>query len=105
MIRLPAGRPSPRWRRPAGQAGWPCQQKHKGIAMGKRKRKKITVPIMLLWSKREQLRFCEAVERLQSLVNDLTVLVDKKKRQSMAGTKAHATRTGASSNGTAEGGD
>lgn len=46
----------------------------------KRRRKQPT-PIMLLWSKAEQRRFIDAVERLVSTVNDLVVLLEETKRR------------------------
>lgn len=58
--------------------------------MAKRKRK--SVPVMLFWNKRDQIRFIENVERLGGLVNDLAVLVDKQKRRSQAAHKANETR-------------
>lgn len=59
-----------------------------------KKRRKVTrqMPTLILWDRRQQLRFIEAVERLSSLVNDLTILVDKKKRRSAAASAANATR-------------
>jgi hypothetical protein len=39
------------------------------------------MPVMLIWSKRDQLRFINAVERLQSLVNDLESILAPKKRR------------------------
>lgn len=42
--------------------------------MATRKRKRPT-PIALLWTRRDQLRFTDAVERLVGLVGDLTVIV------------------------------
>lgn len=62
--------------------------------MGKRKRKS-SVPILLCWSKRDQLRFVEAVERFQSLVNDLEVVLAAPKRRSEAARKANETRKAA----------
>ncbi len=41
------------------------------------KRRKQPVPIMLLWSKREQARFSEAVEKLVGQVGDLEILLSK----------------------------
>lgn len=35
------------------------------------KRRKKPVPLMLFWSKREQARFIQAVERFQGIVGDL----------------------------------
>lgn len=37
-----------------------------------RKRRKQSTPLMLFWSKRDQQRFIEAVERLVSTVSDFT---------------------------------
>jgi hypothetical protein len=49
-----------------------------------RSRGKGRMPIMLLWSKRDHLRFCEAVERFQALVNDLeTILAPAKRKRAM----------------------
>lgn len=57
------------------------------------KRKKRAVPSMILWDRRQQQRFVEAVERFVSLVGDLEVLLAAKKRRSAAAFKAHETRT------------
>lgn len=46
--------------------------------MAKRKR---SIPTMLLWSKGEQRRFCDAVERFQSLVNELEKILSPAKRR------------------------
>jgi hypothetical protein len=45
------------------------------------KRRKRCVPIMLLWSKAEQRRFSDAVERLIALVNDLAYLLEEHRRR------------------------
>lgn len=58
----------------------------------KRKSKRRQVPIMLLWSKREQLRFIDAIERLVSIVGDLEILIAARKRT--AKPKAHAAPVG-----------
>lgn len=42
--------------------------------MGKRKRK-APIPLALLWTRRDQLRFIDAVEKLVSHGNDLAVLL------------------------------
>lgn len=65
-----------------------------------KKRKRSTrVPTLLLVDKREYVRFLEAVERLNSLVNDLSIIVDTKKRRSAAATRANETRAAAAFNG------
>lgn len=48
---------------------------------GSRRRRRQSTPLMLFWSKRDQLRFINAVERFQSLVNDLDTMVAAKKRR------------------------
>lgn len=53
----------------------------------KRKRSRKTVPIMLLWSKRDQARFIDAVERFQALTNDLEKILEPMKRRRAAKTK------------------
>lgn len=47
----------------------------------KRSKRVRSMPVMLIWSKRDQLRFINAVERLQSLVNDLESILAPKKRR------------------------
>ncbi len=47
---------------------------------------------LLLWDPRQQARFIEAVERMQSLIGDLTVLLEKPKRRRAAAIKANQTR-------------
>lgn len=59
--------------------------------MKTRKRKR-AVPVMILWDRRQQARFIDAVERLNSLAQDLEVLLAAKKRRSAAATKANDTR-------------
>lgn len=49
--------------------------------MAKRRSRKSSVPLLLFWSKRDQVRFIDAVERLCSLVNDLSTLVTAAKRR------------------------
>lgn len=44
------------------------------------KRSKRETPLMLFWSRTEQRRFIEAVERLVSTVHDLEALLARKKR-------------------------
>lgn len=46
-----------------------------------RRRRKPQIAGLLLFSPKDQVRFVEAVERFQSLVNDLEVLVDSFKRK------------------------
>jgi len=59
----------------------------------KRKRKRSTrMPTLILVDRREYVRFLESIERLNSLVNDLSILVDTKKRRSAAAAKANQTR-------------
>ena len=48
------------------------------------KRRKRPVPIALLWTRRDQLRFTDTVERLVSVVGDLVVIVEDLKRQRAA---------------------
>jgi hypothetical protein len=48
-----------------------------------RKRKRPT-PIALLWTRRDQLRFTDAVERLVGLVGDLTIVVKELKTERLA---------------------
>jgi hypothetical protein len=52
------------------------------------KRRKQT-PLMLLWSRQDQRRFIDAVERLAGLVNDLESLLNEPKQRAK---KAAATR-------------
>jgi hypothetical protein len=59
--------------------------------MGKRKRKR-SMPAMILWDRRQQARFIEAGKRLVSLVGDLEILLAAKKRRSRAASKANKTR-------------
>lgn len=47
--------------------------------MAKRKRK--TTPLLLFWSKKEQTRFIDAVERLVALVGDAEVLARELKAE------------------------
>lgn len=64
-----------------------------------KKRKRNSVPIMLLWSKRDQARFIDAVERMQSLVNDLErVLLPAKRRRAAADARAAAAAAANGSN-------
>lgn len=67
--------------------------------MGKRKRRR-SMPVMILWDRRQQERFITAVERLVSLVGDLEVMLATKKRRSAAATKANGTKA-AAANGVA----
>lgn len=60
-----------------------------------KRRKKAALPCLILWDRRQQARFIEAVERLQSLVNDLDVLLAAPKRRSAAAKAANATRAAA----------
>lgn len=73
---------------------------------------------MILWNRKEQTRFIEAVERLVSLVNDLDVILRTPKKRRAAAIKANATRAEipsaalvigdqvvAAVNGSAKGGD
>ena len=48
------------------------------------KRKRTSSPLMLFWSKRDQRRFIDAVERFQSLVNDLDAVMVEAKLRSAA---------------------
>jgi hypothetical protein len=45
------------------------------------KRRRRQTPIALLWTRRDQLRFTDAVERLVSIVNDLVVVVGELKKE------------------------
>lgn len=45
------------------------------------KRRKNSIPVMLLWTKRDQQRFIEAVERLCSAINDLERVLEPAKRR------------------------
>jgi prophage DNA circulation protein len=47
-------------------------------------RKKRQTPIMLLWSKQEQRRFVDAVERLISAIGDLQMVLAEPKRRAEA---------------------
>lgn len=53
-------------------------QRMRYIQMKKRRVKK-SAPIMLFWSKRDQQRFIESVERFQSMVNDLATILEPAK--------------------------
>lgn len=57
----------------------------------KRKGRK-TVPTMLFWSRAEQRRFIDAVEKLVSTVNDLQVILAEPKRRAEAAAKTRAAR-------------
>jgi len=48
------------------------------------KRRKRSCPSMLFWSKGEQRRFIDAVERFQSLVNDMERVLEPVKRKRLA---------------------
>lgn len=45
------------------------------------KRRKRPIPILLLWSKSEQRRFCDTVEKLVSQVNDLGAMLAEQTRK------------------------
>jgi hypothetical protein len=45
------------------------------------KKRKRPVPIALLWTRRDQLRFSDTVEKLVRVVNDLVVVVEELKRE------------------------
>jgi hypothetical protein len=49
----------------------------------KRKKRRIS-PVMILWDRRQQQRFIEAVERLASMIGDLEILLAAKKRRQPA---------------------
>jgi hypothetical protein len=56
------------------------------MQMSKRRKSRVRqfTPLVLGWSKREQQRFIETVERLHSMVNDLdTILTPVKRRRAM----------------------
>lgn len=52
------------------------------------RKKKKGVPLMLIWSRRDQQRFIEAVERFQSLVNDMERVLEPVKRKKAAAAAA-----------------
>lgn len=60
------------------------------------------MPSMILWDRRQQMRFIDAVERFVSLVGDLEVLLAAKKRRSAAAHKAHETRNAQANGSPAE---
>lgn len=60
-----------------------------------KKRKKRSMPVMIIWDRRQQQRFVEAVERLVSIAGDLEVMLSAKKKRSAAAYKATATRAAA----------
>lgn len=62
-----------------------------------RRKTRYSTPLMLFWSKRDQRRFIEAVERFVSLVNDLDVLVSTAKRKRQARLPAIPADNGAAS--------
>ena len=49
--------------------------------MKTRRRRKASIPSMLVWNRRDQLRFIEAMERFASLVNDLERILAPVKRR------------------------
>lgn len=62
--------------------------------MGRRRRR--ATPQMILWDRKQQQRFVDAVEKLVSFTNDLCALLAAKKRRSAAAFKANETRRAAS---------
>jgi hypothetical protein len=44
------------------------------------RRRKTSPPLAIFWTRRDQRRFIDAVERLVGLVGDLKVLLEEKKR-------------------------
>ena len=62
------------------------------------RRKRGSIPVMLFWSKRDQLRFCESVERFESLVNDMERILAPAKRKKQTH-EAKAAAAAAASNG------
>ncbi len=60
-----------------------------------KRRRSARGPVFMLVDKREYVRFLESIERLTSLVNDLQIVVDIKKRRSAAASKANRTRASA----------
>lgn len=48
------------------------------------KKRRKDLPLMLLWSKRDQRRFIDAVEQLVGQVHDLQTLLDPVKRKAWA---------------------
>lgn len=62
--------------------------------MSTKRRKKVT-PIALLWTRRDQLRFSQAVERLQTVLNDLVVVVEELKRERVHKRRPRAAATAA----------
>lgn len=59
--------------------------------MAKRKRKQL--PVMLLWDRKSQVRFIEAVEKLVGLVGDMEMILAAPKRRREAAVKANRTRS------------
>ncbi len=57
-----------------------------------KRRKKPSTPLLLFWSKRDQSRFIETVERLCSLVNDLETVLAPRKRKAAAKAAVDAAR-------------
>jgi hypothetical protein len=77
-------------------ASWPRSgpfRPQEAITM-KRKKRRTSMPVLLCWTKRDQLRFIDAVERFQSLVNDLETILAAAKRK-----RAAKTSPATSSNG------
>jgi hypothetical protein len=69
-----------------------------------KRRKRSVVPIALLWTRRDQLRFTDAVEKLVSLVNDLVVVVEELKRERLHKKRPRVAATVADTPATVEGG-
>jgi hypothetical protein len=64
------------------------------------RRRKSFAPIVLGWSKTEQRRFREAVERFHGLVNDLERVLAPAKRRKAMHIDPNAGKSAAESNGT-----
>jgi hypothetical protein len=45
------------------------------------KRKRRSIPVCVIWNKRDQIRFIETVERLSSLVHDIAMVLEPAKRR------------------------
>lgn len=60
----------------------------------KRKKRRTSAPVLLCWTKRDQLRFIEGIERFQSLVNDLQTLLEPVKRRRSAKTPPPSSSNG-----------
>ena len=57
-----------------------------------KRRTKRPIPILLLWSKKEQLRFCDSVEAIVSVARDLKDQVDQLRAERQAGQRKYERR-------------